>query len=120
MKAILVVLTWILTAVSGCVEYNCYSNEDYARKEADKFCSQGNGDKQRCDSLKIDRNICGIEKDSDDKCIADSLGIQTFIHIRVPECKSLNEVACKAKKVCEWSFKDTAEMTFYEFIKPRS
>lgn len=119
MKAILMLML-ILVWSSGCVEVACYSNVDYATEQAEKFCSQGNGDKKRCDSLKIDRNICGIAKDSEDKCIADSLGIQTFIRIRVPECSQLDEATCKTKEFCDWTFKDSAKMAFYDFIKPRS
>jgi hypothetical protein len=100
---------------SGCVEFDCYSNIDYAIEQANTFCSKGDGDTKICESLKIDGAICRISKTHNNACMALGYGIQTFIRIPYSDCRGLNENICKSKKSCEWNFKDPLKLKFGDF-----
>ena len=109
--AVIYILLWS----SGCVEFRCYSNLDYAIEAARAFCDQAKDNKTLCESLKIlDKNICSFSKKSS-KCNPLGHSIKMFARISYPDCKELDETKCRAEKVCKWTFDDPNFMNFMDF-----
>ena len=112
MKAIYVAS--LMLGVSGCVEFSCYSNLDHAKHQGNKFCAQGNGNKQLCESLAIaDKNVCRLSIETPSNCVVSGYGIETFVRIPHYECAKLKEEACQSTQSCAWTFKNPVEMRFH-------
>lgn len=114
MKTIFILFLFL--GAGSCVEFKCYSDQDYAINGAKEFCNQGNGKKELCESLKIyDKNICSFEKYTKDACrpLGDSIDI--FARIPFPDCMDLDKKTCKEKDFCRWTFKDPIGMKFSDF-----
>lgn len=99
------------------MEFGCFSSVGYAVKQANKFCSQANGNKKLCESLKFEGNVCGFTKDTSNECLPLGYGIETFIRIPYNDCKSLDEKVCRTRESCDWTFKDSIQMKFGDLIK---
>lgn len=91
---------------SSCVKFECYSNINYAQKQAQEFCDQAQGNPKLCESLRVGNKImCRVNKQDNNKCLSSSDGIQTFVRIPYSECrKQLEENSCIAKEYCSWTF----------------
>lgn len=107
-------LAFLLVGTSGCSEFACYSNIDYVKNQSDKFCVQGNNNKQLCESLKIaEENICKMSIENKNDCVSSGYGLEMFIRIPYSDCVRIAERdICNAKQPCKWSFRDPMEMKF--------
>lgn len=90
---------------SSCVKFECFSNTNYAQKQAQEFCDQAQGNPKLCESLSVGQKImCRISK-KDNKCLSSSDGIQTFVRIPYGECRKQHKrESCVAKEYCDWNF----------------
>lgn len=113
LKALYAVL--LLVEASSCVELSCYSNLDFAKMQGDKFCSQGSGNRDQCESLIIfDKKVCKYQEKDNHTCEIWGQGIEVFARIPSNECRKLDQKICRTKKSCEWTFNDPVEMRFTE------
>ncbi len=114
MKTILLLITLLL--LNGCVEFACYSNADYAVKEAQEFCKRADGNKNHCESLKIfGKNICSFGKYTENACRPLGDSIDTFVRILSPDCNHLEKKICREKPSCKWTFNDPLGQKYSDF-----
>lgn len=104
MEKIAIISMFALISLSGCVKFECYSNSDYARKQANKFCNQANGNKTLCESLVIEKKACVVSEKDENICEASNDGIKAFVRMAFSDCFGLMQNACQAQKQCTWSF----------------
>ncbi len=107
-----------LVGIQGgsCAEYACSPNIGLAVRKANEFCQQAHGNKNACEALNIENNVCGFLKDTNE-CLPLGHGIHTFIIAHRDECNALDKQVCQGKTTCEWRSKDSNTMKFGDYIK---
>ena len=93
--------------LSSCQELDCFSNEEYAIKQAEQLCAQANGNQAICESLKIyDKSLCAFSQDQKKVCMATNKGIRTAILIPYFKCNQLQKDQCVKDKECQYTIID--------------
>jgi hypothetical protein len=117
MKKFIVVIS--IPLISSCSMMDCFSNSDYALKQANKFCSQANDNEAICGSLKInDKNVCEVDKKNKSVCMANEEGYKIFVRIPYFECNQLEQNQCMKREECKWTMIHLDPLHF--MLPPRS
>lgn len=109
-------LIFLSIATSGCVEFGCYSNSDYAKNQAIEFCRIGNQNEQLCRSLNLEGSACWIVENKDNACVPLGRLIEKFVAMHNHECINRSEKVCRAREYCAWTFLDPVGSKFGDFF----